>query len=81
MRPEDRDRKIGDKVIDDFKFIEKLIESLTAEKIADPKKVFLAGLSNGAFLANVFADKHPDKVAGIGIVAGTLPIEHKSSLF
>lgn len=72
-RPEDKDRKSKGIVIDDYKFAESLIDRLVADKTADPKKVYLAGFSNGAFLANGLARKLPKKVAAIGVVAGTLP--------
>ncbi len=65
----------GEEAPDDFLFISSLIEQLILEKVTLPSRVFLAGFSNGAVMANLFAAKNADKVAGLVTVAGTLPDE------
>ncbi|TDD64918.1 hypothetical protein E1293_40925 [Actinomadura darangshiensis] len=65
--------KIGD--IDDVGFLTKLIDKLTGAGLADPKRVYVTGFSNGAGMAYRMACEKPDKVAGIGVVEGALVTE------
>lgn len=58
---------------DDLGFLLALIEHLVAKRIADRDRIFLSGMSNGAFFANRFALEFPDRIAALGLVAGTLP--------
>ena len=61
--------------IDDSGFILKLIDEAQSKLCIDAKRVFVMGLSNGAYLSHRFACEHADRVAAIGPVAGgiTLP--------
>lgn len=62
--------KIGN--IDDVGFLTKLIDKLTGAGLADPKRVYVTGFSNGAGMAYRMACEKPDKVAAIGVVEGAL---------
>ena len=68
-----RDRKI-----DDVGFLAALIARLTGEWRADPKRIYLAGFSNGGMLASRFALERPGAAAAIAVVAGTLPCDLES---
>jgi len=59
---------------DDAGYIAALIDKLIAEGIADPKRVFVTGISNGAFMTNRLSISIPDKIAAVAPVAGTLPL-------
>lgn len=58
--------------IDDVSFLAHAIDSAVAEGIAYHESTFLFGHSNGAMLSYRFACTHPDKIAGIVPVSGTL---------
>ncbi|MDF1849612.1 MAG: PHB depolymerase family esterase [Verrucomicrobiales bacterium] len=58
---------------DDLGFLSALMESLVAEGVANPKRIYLTGMSNGAFLANRFVLEEPGRIAAMGLVAGTFP--------
>ncbi|QKW38668.1 hypothetical protein HUT06_35475 [Actinomadura sp. NAK00032] len=65
--------KVGN--IDDVGFLTKLIDKLTDAGLADPKRVYVTGFSNGAGMAYRMACEKPDKVAAIGVVEGALVTE------
>ncbi|MCA1613110.1 MAG: acetylxylan esterase [Acidobacteria bacterium] len=50
-----------------------LVSSLVAEKIADPRRVFLFGFSQSCALNYRFAFTHPDVLRGVVGVCGGLP--------
>lgn len=56
---------IGEALVDDVGFLRKLLDTLIAEKIADPARVYIAGASQGGFLAYSLACEMPDRVAVI----------------
>ena len=58
--------------IDDVKFIRELIEELRAKYQIDKERVFFVGFSNGAFMTERFAAEHPDLVAGVAVMSGTI---------
>ncbi|GAA4612188.1 PHB depolymerase family esterase [Actinoallomurus liliacearum] len=58
--------------IDDVGFLNKLIDHLTGVGLADPKRVYVTGFSNGAGMAYRFACESAGKVAAIGAVSGAL---------
>jgi len=58
--------------VDDLAFLSALIERLAAEQPIDRRRIYLTGLSNGAMLAYRFAAEHPEQVAAIAPVAGTI---------
>ena len=58
--------------IDDVGFLSALIGKLVADFGIDPGRVFVTGLSAGAFMANRLACDRADLVAAVAPVAGTL---------
>lgn len=60
--------------IDDQAFLLALIDSLAAQGAIDPRRVFMAGGSNGGMMAMRFACDHPDRVAAIAAVTSSLPV-------
>ncbi|TYK52944.1 alpha/beta hydrolase family esterase [Actinomadura decatromicini] len=62
--------KVGD--IDDVGFLAKLIDRLTGAGLADPRRVYVTGFSNGAGMAYRMACERPGKIAAIGVVEGAL---------
>lgn len=60
--------------IDDVGFLSALIGKLVADFGIDPGRVFVTGLSAGAFMANRLACDRADLVAAVAPVAGTLGV-------
>ncbi|WP_433175180.1 alpha/beta hydrolase family esterase [Actinoallomurus sp. CA-150999] len=58
--------------IDDVGFLRRLIDHLTAIGLADPKRVYVTGFSNGGGMAYRFACEAAGKVAAIGVVSAAL---------
>lgn len=61
--------------IDDVGYLAALIARLKAEHPVDPRRIHLAGFSNGAMLASRFALERPGIAASIASVAGYLPCD------
>lgn len=61
--------------VDDVAFLAALIERLVKEGRADPKRVFMTGMSNGAMMTQRFACERAGLVAAIAPVAGQLNFE------
>jgi polyhydroxybutyrate depolymerase len=64
-----------DEKIDDTAFLAAMIERLIKEGRADPKRIFMTGMSNGAMMTQRFACERADLVAAIAPVAGQLNVE------
>ncbi|MCW2885637.1 MAG: polyhydroxybutyrate depolymerase [Streptosporangiaceae bacterium] len=62
--------KIGN--VDDVGFLTKLIDKLVGSGLADGRRVYATGFSNGAGMAYRLACDGPGKVAAIGVVEGAL---------
>ena len=58
--------------IDDVGFISAMIDGLVASGRADPKRIYVTGMSNGAMMTHVLARELPDKIAAIGPIVGAL---------
>lgn len=58
--------------IDDVGFISALIDELVRRDSADPTRIYVTGMSNGALLAHQLGVKLPDKIAAIAPVVGGL---------
>jgi len=58
--------------IDDVQYISNLIDYLVGNYKVDPRKVYVAGMSNGAMMAYTLACQLSNKVAAITSVSGTL---------
>jgi polyhydroxybutyrate depolymerase len=59
--------------IDDVAFISALIDHLSGEYNIDAKRVYVTGMSNGAFMSNRLGCKLSNKIAAIAPVAGNMP--------
>ncbi|NGN66758.1 hypothetical protein G5C51_22990 [Streptomyces sp. A7024] len=57
----------------DVAFTEALVKKLVRSRQADPRKVYVAGFSNGGSMALRVAAQRPGLVAGAAAVAGQLP--------
>lgn len=64
-----------DQGVDDTAFLASLIERLVKEGRADPKRIFMTGMSNGAMMTHRFACERADLLAAIAPVAGQLNVE------
>jgi polyhydroxybutyrate depolymerase len=58
--------------IDDVGFISAMIDQLVASGRADPKRIYVTGMSNGAMMTHVLARELPEKIAAIGPVVGAV---------
>ncbi len=56
----------------DFQFISDLMDALVKAGTADPRRIYLTGISNGAYFSNALAVEYGDRVAAIAPVAGTI---------
>ncbi len=56
--------------IDDSTYLSRLIDQIKAHFTVDPKRVFLVGHSNGAFMTFRMACDHADQIAAIATLAG-----------
>lgn len=65
---------LGRQGIDDSKFLSELLNKVTKDYPVDPKRVFIAGHSNGAMMANVLGGLRTDKVAAIACMAGVIGV-------
>jgi polyhydroxybutyrate depolymerase len=59
--------------VNDIGFIASLTEKLICEGIADPLRVFMAGISNGGMMAFAVVAARPDLFAGLGTISGGMP--------
>lgn len=57
----------------DFPYFDALIADLSARYCVDPRRIFAAGKSNGAFMVNALACYRPDLLRGIASVGGGGP--------
>lgn len=57
--------------VDDIAFLRALVDAVVARHGADRARVFVAGMSNGGFMAARLACEAPDLVAGIAMVGAT----------
>jgi polyhydroxybutyrate depolymerase len=60
--------------IDDVKYIRNLIDQLVATYHADPRRIYVTGMSNGGMLTYRLASEMPDKIAAIAPVSSTMMI-------
>lgn len=58
---------------DDVAFIAALIDALVEEGLVDRRRVYLNGMSNGAFMTHRLACELGDRLAAVAAVAGTMP--------
>jgi polyhydroxybutyrate depolymerase len=60
----------GAKNIDDVGFLTQLLERVRRQLKIDPKRIYVAGHSNGAQMAYLFSCSHSHIVAAVGVMAG-----------
>src|SRR5262245_21620187 len=58
---------------DDVGFLRKLARALVARGVADPARLYLAGVSNGGMLALRMLCEAPDLFAGAGVIIASMP--------
>jgi len=58
---------------DDVGFIRELVHRLVADGVADPRRVYLAGISNGGMMSFTLVCKAGDLFAGVGTVIANMP--------
>jgi polyhydroxybutyrate depolymerase len=64
----------GEKNIDDVGFIKALIENVKGRFKIDSKRIYLTGMSNGAFFSNQLGCELSNTFAAMAPVAGTMPV-------
>jgi polyhydroxybutyrate depolymerase len=64
---------------DDVPFIASIVRRLVSEGIADPNRVYLAGLSMGGFMAARMACERSDLFAAFAIMAATIPEQYRKT--
>lgn len=64
-----------DKGVDDVAFLSALVEKLVQDGRADPKRVYVTGMSNGAMMSHRFACERAELVAAIAPVGGTMAVK------
>ena len=71
------DEEVNDRAhrenLDDVGFISALIDLMIKDHNADPKRVYVTGISNGAILSYRLACELSDKIAAIAPVDGSIP--------
>lgn len=65
--------------VNDVKFISTIIDDISRRFHINKKKVYVAGMSNGAMMAYRLASELPDKIAAVGIVSGTMVVPKDAS--
>ena len=60
--------------VDDAVFLKSLIDEISEKVAIDPKRIYIFGHSNGAFMSYKFACTYPDTVAAIVGVAGAMDL-------
>ncbi len=58
--------------VDDVGFLDAVLDALGRDPDVDLRRVYVTGISNGAFMASRYACERSARVAGIGLVAGSL---------
>lgn len=58
--------------IDDIGFISKLIDHLIDHENADPRRIYITGISNGAMMTHMIATELSDKITAIAPVIGCM---------
>jgi polyhydroxybutyrate depolymerase len=59
---------------DDVKFLKNLTDELIAKGLADPKRIYIGGLSNGGFMAMRMACEAPERFAAFAPIIASAPL-------
>lgn len=62
--------------IDDQAFLTLVIKDAKHRYHADPGRIYITGMSNGAILAETYAATHPGSIRAVASVAGTMEVAH-----
>lgn len=68
-----------DQQVDDVAFVAALIDELERDFAADPARIFLTGMSNGAMMSYRAACELADRIAAIAPVAGSMGVDCRPS--
>jgi polyhydroxybutyrate depolymerase len=68
-----RDQSHGVAPPNDFAFIKALVAQLIATGVSDPKRIYMAGFSNGGYMSLAMACNDPAMFAGIAVVEANIP--------
>ena len=68
-----------DHQVDDVAFVATLIDQLERQYAADPARIFVTGMSNGAMMSYRLACELADRIAAIAPVAGSLGVDCRPS--
>jgi polyhydroxybutyrate depolymerase len=60
---------------DDVGFLRRLVRALVARGVADPARLYLAGVSNGGMLALRMVCEAPELFAGAGVIIASMPTD------
>lgn len=63
----------ADQHVDDVAFVSALIDTMVRERNVDPRRVYVAGISNGAMMTFRLACELSEKITAVGAVIGALP--------
>jgi len=63
---------LGGEGVDDVKFLTDVLDAVEKKVKVDPRRVYVAGHSNGGMMAYVMGAKLSNRVAAIGVVSGTV---------
>ncbi|MHB8636401.1 MAG: CE1 family esterase [Fimbriimonadaceae bacterium] len=66
---------LGGKGADDVKFLTDVFNAVGKLVKLDPRRIYVAGHSNGAMMAYVIGAKLSHRIAAIGVVAGTIGLD------
>lgn len=58
--------------VDDVGFFAKMIDNLVASGRADPKRIYVTGMSNGGMMSHRLARELPGRIAAIGPIVGAI---------
>jgi len=58
---------------DDLGFFKAMFDAREKKGVADPKRIYVTGGSNGGVMIQYFACAMPERIAGIGVMVATLP--------
>jgi polyhydroxybutyrate depolymerase len=64
---------------DDVAFLNALVDDLIAKGVADPKRVYISGLSNGGFMAMRMACEAPERFAAFAQVIASAPLSARDT--